>query len=196
VEGLHLTMRVIRPEVDAAHGRVDLEWTLANTSPEPFVILRHLFNGFGPQGRLRVDPNMVYRSVRADGSVDLSKRIVVPPPSALVRLELMASVPLGEELMAGGQMSETFSLSSPVVPWNPRGESVDEPAGAKSLVRVRSSVLRFHLGVYRSIGAPPPRMVETTQGKLIHPDYEWTKRAQIILDAAPVPWSGESYAWQ
>jgi hypothetical protein len=188
VEGLILTARIAKQETQALH----LEWALASSAPRPVVVLRHLFDGFDAQGRLLVQPDTAYVSVRADGTVDVSKKMYrAPEAPARARPTLVAPVPLGEELAPNGRMSETFTLRVPIMPSDPYGEYVQRAAEQRGgLAQGQGTAIVFHVGVFRPPPGSPLSFVETAHGRLIYPDYPSTIDAQVVLEAPAIPWSG------
>jgi hypothetical protein len=207
---LHLTARIVEQDAQVLH----LEWTLSNESLLPIVVLRHLIAGVDAAGRYLLPPDLAYVSVSEDGSVDVSKKILplpVPAPNAIA----FPPPPLGEELAAGQRISETLALPLPLKRYDPWDVSDWAKAAREYGVRpapatpkVQSHVLRVHIGVYRPARAAieqpnierpnhdpthPPMLVETSRGKLIQASDESTIEVQKVLDAPPIPWSGEAY---
>lgn len=186
IEGLRLTAGVARQTPKS----LELEWTLVNDSPVRVVVLRYLYRAFDASGLLLVEPNLAYVSVSADGAVDISKKLLRAPEGGIQ--VFTPFVALGEELAAGGRLSETISLDLPLRPWDPYDELLHQASARRPMSRIQSKTLRLHLGVYRSNPGSPSTSVETARGKLIYPDYIPVIEAQTVLHAPPVPWLADA----
>jgi hypothetical protein len=188
VEGLTLDARLAGEEARS----IQLEWTLTNGSPHPFVVLRYLYRAFDRQGLLLPEPNLAYVSVGEDGIIHLSKK-VIPVPAKGINV-ITPFVPLGVDLPPGGQMTETIRVRVPITWWNPYDELIQMTTGYPAMQEVQAKALSFHLGVSSMAPqATPPTRVETSLGALVYPRYQAALDTQIVLDAPLVPWTGEAY---
>ena len=172
-------------------GALQITWSVTSNLRVPLVVLRHLFQGFDPEGRLLVERNVAYVSVGEQGDVNVCKKLIPVPPRGVH--VITPFVPLGDELAPGARISEVFSLQTPVTAWDPYGEIRQMVTGYRGTRSVTATRVRFSLGVYLADPARPHQRVQTALGALIYPHFQPVLDAQVVLDARPLVWTGAAY---
>ena len=147
---------------------LSLTYRAGNNTKETLVLLNRLPNrGADAQS---VGPNKVYVVPQADGSIEISKRAILPPDD----IDAVALIlPLGMKLEPGKVFSETVTLTLPLALSHPYPSSKTLAAMPEKPARVK-----FCLGYVP--GAAVTRETEVRGEKLVYANVAALQKQELI----------------